>query len=415
MILILVFASIAGVGILADKVDMGPTEKDFTCFQCKDGSLRTITLTKSVDWSCQSDGGVLYTNTQAQCEAIHPEYFDTNNPTTKLYTCYQCKEGDLGDVVLVKNDGWSCRSDGGILYTATQSQCESAHPEYFTTDNNDDDNNNNVAGTDKFGIKEIYPTNGMVWFSTWNNGIARSFDGWESDPQDTWFDTDHGDADYRVDGNGNFYISGSTPRMYIHDPALQKSWGDVEVTVYAKRIADSDVNWGGIEAVVRTNHGTTNKPEGNYLCDTRGIASRFRYDGYIDFEKETAHPDSKYVEHFKYFDNRLPYNQWIGYKYVVYDLPNGNVKLEAYMDLTDGKNGGDWKLVNEFIDDGTNFGEGGKACASGIDPKLKLTKSNSRAGSESGKPNITVYFRSDGVGDEGLIYKKMSVREIKGN
>ena len=83
------------------------------------------------------------------------------------------------------------------------------------------------------------------------------------------------------------------------------------------------------------------------------------------------------------------------------------------MDLTDGKNGGDWKLVNEFEDTGSNFGVGGTACDSGINPALKLTNSNSRSGSESGKPNIAVYWRSDGVGTDGLVYKKMSVREIK--
>ena len=260
------------------------------------------------------------------------------------------------------------------------------------------------ARADEFGISYIKATRpgGTYWISDWDS--PRKFH--TIDPADDWFDADHGTAMYRA-GGGELRISGPTARMYVYDPRAERQWRDVEVTMYFKRVDDEGTPFAGMTAVARSNHLSTE--DSGDVCDTRGYGGRLRFDGSTDFEKETAHPENQAFSSKKLFSEGMPYDEWLGYKFLVFDREDG-VHLQLWLDRTGGVDGGDWELVNEMVDDGQVFGE--VACAPGVDPQMMLTNEGSRVGSESGLPNISVYFRSDDIGRDGLVYKWGSVREI---
>jgi len=263
-----------------------------------------------------------------------------------------------------------------------------------------------VESADEFGIRYLYPSaaDAMTWTSSWEG--RRTFRG--IDPADPWFDADNDAATYRV-ADGELAISGEVPRMFIRDPRQVRQWRDVEITMYFKRVADDGVDYAGMVSVARSNHGVTGD-ESEDGCDSRGIGARMRYDGLVDFEKETVHPIADVAAQKPLWRGGMPKNAWIGYKHVVYDLPDGAVRQELWLDRSGGRDGGDWVKINQVTDNGNTFGE--VPCSPGVDPRMPLTNDPDRAGSESGKPNISVYFRSDGVHRDGLVYKWGSVREI---
>ncbi len=283
--------------------------------------------------------------------------------------------------------------------------------------------------TDRFGITKINPTviGGLEWSSKWDDGVARTIVN-TIDPNDKWFDTDHGNGTYTIDGKGTLTASGDTVRMYVHDPANFRQWSEnLEITMYFKRINETQtVDYSGLQVFARTNHGTNGDEDIN-LCDDRGYGGLVNVNGDWAFEKESAHQlDNGYTDvavqnpqtggqqqeqKQQEKQQQLPFNTWIGFKYVLRNMDNNTkVKLELYRDMTNETNGGSWQKVTEFVDDGTNFGVDHGSCNPGVvNPASPLIHSFIDDSSETKKPMLSVYARHE-YGT--MQYSRFGIREI---
>jgi hypothetical protein len=212
------------------------------------------------------------------------------------------------------------------------------------------------VGVDVFGIDQLYPSaaSGAQWTSAhWDGGDAYSITD-RTDPNDPLGISGlRGTGTLEVTGDGELVMGGSQPRIYIY-PGDAGPWQNLEITAYYQRVEDSATAYAGLVIGARSG------PEGHTdstACDAHTYYARVRNDGAFDFEKELEHPASATQSRIDPETawppaGEVPFDTWIGFKFVIYNLDGGSVKLEAYRDLTNGENGGTWEKVNETVDDG---------------------------------------------------------------
>ena len=260
------------------------------------------------------------------------------------------------------------------------------------------------------GIKMLYKTkeNGRIWYSKWNGRSQVPLISGQVDPLDKEF-ISRGNGVVIINGTGHVRLQGESPRMYVYDQFKNKKWDSVEVTIYSKRFSESEnVSSQGIVIGARSEHQdvTLQNP-----CLGATYYGRLLYDGRAVFQKELAHgffytsnkPSENNNVKWDTQDGTMPLNVWIGMKFVVKTNSDGkSVKLELYRDLTDGKNGGTWERVAEYVDDGSWISSSSKSDLDKI------------CGYSSNKvlldPGTSVFIRNDNVID--VEYKLFSIREI---
>jgi hypothetical protein len=212
------------------------------------------------------------------------------------------------------------------------------------------------GGVDVFGIDQLYPSaaSGAEWTSAhWDGGEAYSITSREDENDPLGISGMRGTGTLEVTGDGELVMGGSQPRIYIY-PSDAGPWQNLEITAYYQRVEDSATAYAGL--VIGARSGPDGHSSGTE-CDAHTYYARVRNDGAFDFEKELEHPASATQSRVDPEtawppDGEVPFDTWIGFKFVIYNLEGGSVKLEAYRDMTNGENGGTWEKVNETVDDG---------------------------------------------------------------
>jgi hypothetical protein len=241
---------------------------------------------------------------------------------------------------------------------------------------------NQGGGEDRFGIEQIYETagGGPTWYireredpTSDGNFYYGMYRGTTVDYRDNGV--------WRVDARSGTEAHGI--RMHVDSPS--GTWKNTEMTAYFRVIDGND------QFTMIARHGPSYHDDGG--CLAYGYYGMTAVGGEVYFKKKLWHYDDGYTRRLAQIDalsNLL--NEWIGMKFVVYDLPNGDVKLELWIDEGDMTN--NWRKVTELVDDGDIRVEG-EDCGT---PRNKIIEEGTRAS-----------FRVD---DSLFDFKKLSVREI---
>lgn len=259
---------------------------------------------------------------------------------------------------------------------------------------------------DAFGTKKIYAdiSPARSWAATtWNNGHSRHL---EKDPDEVVavcykdpYDSKmalSGVGNSRLDINGNGIMkAGSRDGSSTSSPRVVAlgTWQNVEGTVYFRCNSATKVD-SGTEIRTKTEHYCVSPCSAHPDCFGGYIHGISYKTDSVGLRRELSHS----IGYASTTGTQLfTFNAdtWYGLKGIVYNLSNGNVKLELWIDSTDGAGGGTWVKVSESTDSGTWAGSGGGMPI--------VTKS---CGASALRTNI-------GIEGGFFEFKKWSVREIK--
>src|SRR5215217_936401 len=240
------------------------------------------------------------------------------------------------------------------------------------------------GGTDEWGIKELYPTasNGPTWYIREVEDPTTDSLFYYGIYEGTTIKS-IGTGVWQVDARSGTQEHGI--RMHVDSPTGK--WKNTEMTGYF------NIHSGDDQFTMIARHGPSYHDNGG--CEAYGYYALTAVDGQVFFKKKLYHFNNGYTKRLASV-NALGdiHDDWVGMKFVVYDLPNGDVKLELWIDKGDMTN--KWQKETELIDKGNLAVTGGDDCGRDATDKI-----------DSG---TRVSFRAD---NSLFDFKKLSVREIQ--
>jgi hypothetical protein len=259
--------------------------------------------------------------------------------------------------------------------------------------------------SDKFGVLEIYPTasGGQTWFfnpmapadgqfDENGAGITKNSDGsWHVEPGTTRmlaFTKNSGILSDDVRGNLTTYDYSELAKTgYWYAP---QDWKNVEITGYFKV---TNIMKSGGEEISVVSRGIRHDDDVYDGCGGASYHNNIDVEkGQFRFKKEMYHVNYDTSPHTGINISSVM-NKWFGFKGIVYNLPDGNIKLETFVDKD---NNNHWEKAAEMIDKG-DWGDDMIHCNAPT-PGEKITW---------GSPEI-IYKTNEKAFD----FQKLSVREI---
>jgi hypothetical protein len=218
--------------------------------------------------------------------------------------------------------------------------------------------NNNKVATDKFGIREIYPTKpgGREWFINASSPLSdKSFSlsgGGEKTSNSSLANATSLNGQIIKQPDGSYQVYGVrkagkydfSARMNVNASNSAPWWKNVEMTGYVKVVSATSSN-AALDWYARGRLHISSSP-----CEGIAYHAGLRADGSVYWQKEIWHTGGYTDFRSNITATHSLLGRWVGLKVIMFNINNDSaVRLQTYLDVNATNH---WKKVADVVDNG---------------------------------------------------------------